>query len=327
MPATKGIFCPFGLVKLRTLNGVGLISKILKSRTLGLLNDGTDEFSFALIHAQPHNPLGFLLSHFKGGENMNRSEYKDFYDKVGQLNGWDFSKLRTTSEGEQWNFLYEVTQRCKKSDLLLDIGTGGGEALLSIADAALILVGIDHSKGMIKSATENLKKSNKTNIRFLQMEAENITFSEFFFIVVSCRQFCEYYYADTHFSFSIYWNPDPIFVNSANIVHTDGTYTYCTGCGTYPVYDQWEQERLWIGTNKNPTSLLYTTVYDSSAHNGHLHTNSNSSLLEDYYPNAKVTLGDNYVIGYFELKNYDKTLPSGPLKEHLFPKRYRQNFN
>ncbi|MDQ0887924.1 hypothetical protein QFZ81_003012 [Paenibacillus sp. V4I9] len=141
------------------------------------------------------------------------------------------------------------------------------------------------------------------------------------------NQFCEYYYADTHFSFSIYWNPDPIFVNSANIVHTDGTYTYCTGCGTYPVYDQWEQERLWIGTNKNPTSLLYTTVYDSSAHNGHLHTNSNSSLLEDYYPNAKVTLGDNYVIGYFELKNYDKTLPSGPLKEHLFPKRYRQNFN
>jgi len=118
---------------------------------------------------------------------MNRSEYKDFYDKVGKLNGWDFSKVKTTSEGEQWIFFHEVTERCNKSDLLLDIGTGGGEALLSIADAALLLVGIDHSEGMIQSATENLKKSNKTNIRFFQMEAENITFPEFFFNVVSCR--------------------------------------------------------------------------------------------------------------------------------------------
>lgn len=50
---------------------------------------------------------------------MNRSEYKDFYDKVGKLNGWDFSKLRTASNGEQWDFLYEVTQKCNKSDLLL----------------------------------------------------------------------------------------------------------------------------------------------------------------------------------------------------------------
>ncbi|WP_068776041.1 class I SAM-dependent methyltransferase [Paenibacillus sp. FJAT-26967] len=118
---------------------------------------------------------------------MNKSEYRNFYDKVGKLNGWDFSKIKTTSEGEQWNFLHEVTQRCNHSDLLLDIGTGGGEALLSIADAALLLVGIDHSDGMIQSAAENLKNSTKTNIRVLQMEAENITFPMFFFNVVSCR--------------------------------------------------------------------------------------------------------------------------------------------
>ncbi|MDF2962100.1 MAG: class SAM-dependent methyltransferase [Paenibacillus sp.] len=119
--------------------------------------------------------------------NWNPVEYKNFYDKVGLLNGWDFSKLRVITEGEQWDFYNEVTQRCRKSDLLLDIGTGGGERLISIADSSLLLVGIDYSNGMIQTASANLKKSKKANIRFLQMDAENLEFPPGFFNVVSCR--------------------------------------------------------------------------------------------------------------------------------------------
>ncbi|NOU93733.1 methyltransferase domain-containing protein [Paenibacillus sp. LMG 31456] len=123
---------------------------------------------------------------------MNKSEYKNFYDKVGRLNGWDFSKLKVVSEGVQWDFYKEVTQRCKGSDLLLDIGTGGGERLLSISDSALLLVGIDHSSGMMQTANANLEKSKKPNIRFFQMDAENLEFPPGFFNVVSCRHshFC-----------------------------------------------------------------------------------------------------------------------------------------
>ncbi|WP_054027911.1 class I SAM-dependent methyltransferase [Bacillus sp. FJAT-28004] len=118
---------------------------------------------------------------------MNSVEYKQFYDQVGKVNGWDFSKVKSVSEGVKWNFYDEVIQSCKKTDILLDIGTGGGEALLSIADSALLLIGIDLSTGMIETALKNLKQSNKPNIRFLQMDAEKLDFPNNFFNVVSCR--------------------------------------------------------------------------------------------------------------------------------------------
>ncbi|MFD2614997.1 class I SAM-dependent methyltransferase [Paenibacillus gansuensis] len=138
---------------------------------------------------------------------MNSTDYKNFYNKVGKINGWDFSKLKTTSEGERWNFFQEVAKRCRKSDLLLDIGTGGGEALLSIADAALLLVGIDRSEGMIQTALENLKKSSASNVRFVQMDAGRLHFPQPFFQVVSCRH-SEFYGDEV-------WNilaPDGVFL-------------------------------------------------------------------------------------------------------------------
>jgi ubiquinone/menaquinone biosynthesis C-methylase UbiE len=69
----------------------------------------------------------------------------------------------------------------------LDIGTGGGEALLTIAEAALLLVGIDHSVGMIETAHANLAESSKSNVRILHMDAAKIDFPDHFFNIVSNR--------------------------------------------------------------------------------------------------------------------------------------------
>ncbi|GKU80479.1 class I SAM-dependent methyltransferase [Paenibacillus sp. L3-i20] len=118
---------------------------------------------------------------------MNALEYKNFYDAVGKSIGWDFSNVKSVSDGVLWDFYNEVVKHCKKSDLLLDIGTGGGEAVLSIADSALLLVGIDLSTGMIETATNNLIQSSKRNIRFMQMDAGKLEFPQNFFNVVSCR--------------------------------------------------------------------------------------------------------------------------------------------
>ncbi|WP_442603150.1 class I SAM-dependent methyltransferase [Paenibacillus sp. KN14-4R] len=119
---------------------------------------------------------------------MNTQAYKQFYDQVGKANGWDFSKVKCTTTGVKWDFYKEIIQLCKHTDLLLDIGTGGGESLLSIADEALLLVGIDLSAGMIETANRNLTRANNRNVRFLQMDANKLEFPDQFFQIVSCRQ-------------------------------------------------------------------------------------------------------------------------------------------
>ncbi|HFU7068992.1 class I SAM-dependent methyltransferase [Bacillus cereus] len=116
---------------------------------------------------------------------MNELEYKSFYDKVGRLNGWDFSKIKCETVGEIWDFYGEVKERCKSSDILLDVGTGGGENVLNIASSAKLLIGIDNSNSMIETAHSNLKKSGVQNVEFLQMGSGALTFPHAHFDIAS----------------------------------------------------------------------------------------------------------------------------------------------
>ncbi|MEI5907893.1 class I SAM-dependent methyltransferase [Bacillus spongiae] len=117
---------------------------------------------------------------------MNEMEYKEFYDKVGKINGWNFSKLKCTSEGVKWDFYEQVLNQCKHSDVLLDIGTGGGENVINIASSLNFLVGVDISSGMIETAQTNLKKSDVSNVRFCQVSSADLQFPDEFFDIVSC---------------------------------------------------------------------------------------------------------------------------------------------
>ncbi len=120
-----------------------------------------------------------------GNEEMNE---KDFYNKVGQVNGWDFSQVQVTTEAVAWNFYEEVLKRGRSSDILLDIGTGGGENLLNIASSFHSLVGIDVSSGMMETARANLNHSNVSNVSLTQMSSEKLTFpTESFDLITSCH--------------------------------------------------------------------------------------------------------------------------------------------
>lgn len=118
---------------------------------------------------------------------MNDFDYKGFYNKVGHENGWNFSDLKVTVEGEAPDFYGEVRRRCSGSDVLLDIGTGGGEQILSLADHVGSLVGIDNSFGMTETANRNLAGSGKTNVRFLQMESDQLEFPAGSFHIATSR--------------------------------------------------------------------------------------------------------------------------------------------
>ena len=116
---------------------------------------------------------------------MNELEYKNFYDKIGRLNGWDFSKIKCETIGDTWDLYDEVKVRCKSSHILLDVGTGGGENVLNIASSAKLLTGIDNSNGMIEKAHSNLKKSDVQNVEFFQMDSEVLTFRHNHFDIAS----------------------------------------------------------------------------------------------------------------------------------------------
>jgi len=118
---------------------------------------------------------------------MNEREYRQFYDQVGALNGWDFSSIQMVSEEVPWDLYKEVTKVCRQSDLLLDIGAGGGEALLSIADEVQLAIGIDCSSGMMETAARNAAQARTTHARFYLMDAEQLQFPDGMFNFVSCR--------------------------------------------------------------------------------------------------------------------------------------------
>ncbi|MGG0721939.1 class I SAM-dependent methyltransferase [Bacillus mycoides] len=117
---------------------------------------------------------------------MNELDYKNFYNKVGRANRWDFSKLKCETVGDTWDFYGEVKERCKLSDISLDVGTGGGENVLKVAPSAALLIGIDNSNGMIETAHSNLKNVGVSNVKFLQMDSAALTFPNFYFDIASC---------------------------------------------------------------------------------------------------------------------------------------------
>ena len=118
---------------------------------------------------------------------MTLDELKHIAEKVGELDGWDFSRLRVGRDPVPWNYPDVVRQYLKPTDRVLDIGTGGGEIFFSLASFFRDGVAVDQNPKMIKTAQRNLAEQSIGNVTLMQMEASDLCFEDAEFDIVLTR--------------------------------------------------------------------------------------------------------------------------------------------
>lgn len=117
-----------------------------------------------------------------------RNNELNYYDEI---KNWDFSKINYETEHlTNWNMYEILNEKATKQSRILDLGTGGGEKVTKEFPDALEIIGTDFSPEMIKTANENLKKSNKKNIKFRVMNNLKMDTLDNYFDIVVARHTC-----------------------------------------------------------------------------------------------------------------------------------------
>lgn len=112
----------------------------------------------------------------------------DFYNKI---KNWDFSDIKVEEENlTNWDMYSILNNVADKEDYILDLGTGGGEKVLNCFPDVAKIIGTDLSAEMIKTANENLKRSNKSNIEFKVMDNLKMNVPKDYFDIVVARHTC-----------------------------------------------------------------------------------------------------------------------------------------
>jgi len=118
---------------------------------------------------------------------MKKGEY-EFYNK---LKNWDFSKIKYEEESlTNWDMYDVLKNNCNMQSKVLDLGTGGGEKVLSNFPEVKEIIATDFSEEMIKTANYNLENSNRKNITFRQMDNLNMDTPDNYFDIVVARHTC-----------------------------------------------------------------------------------------------------------------------------------------
>ena len=115
---------------------------------------------------------------------MEKNEF-EYYERVKD---WDFDAFEIESENlTDWD-LYEILNKvCDSNSKVLDLGTGGGEKVLSSFPDCKEIIGTDYSEAMIETANKNLAKSGRKNITFRLMDNLKMDVPDDYFDVVVAR--------------------------------------------------------------------------------------------------------------------------------------------
>ena len=109
----------------------------------------------------------------------------DYYQEIGD---WDFDNIKCiTKRKTNWDFYEEIGKNVDEKSLCLDLGTGGGEALLKNYPNVGMVIGTDFSDKMLKTANKNLEKYPEKRVKFAKMDNLKMTFPEEIFDLISAR--------------------------------------------------------------------------------------------------------------------------------------------
>lgn len=108
--------------------------------------------------------------------SVSPRELQRLASTVGELDGWDFTRVKIEREPGLWDYETVVRRYLRPQDRVLDVGTGGGELFLRLADAFAEGVGVDHNPEMVHTARRNLPDSLRDRIDFDVMDGRDLTF-------------------------------------------------------------------------------------------------------------------------------------------------------
>ena len=115
---------------------------------------------------------------------MQKNEL-NYYERLGN---WDFSDIKCKTEKEtNWDFYEKIREYTTNTSLCLDIGTGGGEKVLTRYPDVGMVIATDFSREMIKTAKENQKQHPEKKVKFTWMDSLDMKFPAETFDLVSAR--------------------------------------------------------------------------------------------------------------------------------------------
>lgn len=102
---------------------------------------------------------------------MEYDELRRIAAEVTPRRGWDFSRLRDDRDPVPWEYDAVARRYLRTTDRVLDVGTGGGERFLALADAFGTGIGVDPDPEMIATARENTPATLAERITFVEGSA------------------------------------------------------------------------------------------------------------------------------------------------------------
>ncbi len=111
-------------------------------------------------------------------KNLSRERYTRYAD--------GYITSQTHAKGSDLDRLIEVTQ--PQADwVVLDVATGGGHTALKFAPYVQRVVATDLTPNMLRKAEAHLKEKGADHVEFKVVDAEDLTFADEVFDLVTCR--------------------------------------------------------------------------------------------------------------------------------------------